>query len=37
MLLKTQLLMAAYKEIDPNRWHIACREVSDWHFKEEIE
>lgn len=31
------ILMAAYKEIDPNQWHIACREVSDWHFEEGIE
>jgi len=29
------ILMAAYNEIDPSRWHIACREVSEWHFKED--
>lgn len=29
------ILMTAYKEIDPSRWRIACREVSGWHFKED--
>ena len=27
------IYMMAYKEIDPSRWRIACREVSEWHFK----
>jgi hypothetical protein len=31
--IQLEILKAAYNEIDPSRWHIACREVSEWHFK----
>lgn len=35
-IIELKIKMAAYKEIDPDCWHIACRGVSDWHFKEDI-
>lgn len=33
-MIQLGILMVSYKEIDPKRWHIACREVSDWRFKD---
>lgn len=33
-MIALRILMVSYKEIDPSRWNIACREVSDWRFKD---
>ena len=33
-MIQLGILMVSYKEISPDRWRIACREVSEWRFKD---